>query len=74
MAEGCQRKCVGKKYTLCRPCAVAHVAGLGAFDSPCTSYERDSHFPLVLTCVTCGFDSADHPGAGTRQGLVVIAA
>ena len=75
MADGCMRACFGKKWTLCRPCAVAHSQGLAAFTGPCTAYEREPNWHLMPSCATCGFDSADHPGTGTRQEeLVVIAA
>jgi hypothetical protein len=74
MAEGCSRPCFGKKWTLCRPCAVAHSRGLEVFTAPCTDYVRETVWHLMPSCATCGFDSADHPGTGTRHGLVVIAA
>lgn len=62
--EGCDRA-IAKKWILCRPCALADVAGRHPFVEACTSYVRDvvAHLTGFL-CAHCGFDSAEHPGGG----------
>ena len=76
MAEGCDRPCFGKKWTLCRPCAVTHVRGESAYETPCEQYDPEPAAHVIgFTCAECGLPSADHPGTGVRRdGLVVIAA
>ena len=62
--EGCDRP-IGKKWTLCRICALAHVRGRHPYIEPCPSYVREPVAHLIgFTCAECGFDSAEHPGGG----------
>jgi hypothetical protein len=61
--EGCSRS-ISKKWILCRPCAVADVAGRHAYLEPCAEYRRGPVWHLDMNCAECGFDSAAHPGKG----------
>ena len=65
---GCGRE-IGKKWTLCRPCALAHIRDRHPYVEACSSYVRDkvAHLSGFL-CSECGFDSAEHPG-GARVAL-----
>lgn len=72
---GCDHE-IGRKYVLCRPCAVAHVRGSRPYIEPCGQYVGEPVRHLHnWTCQECGYDSAEHPGSGRQAAeLVRIAA